>query len=89
MSVLFGCHFIELLSKARLYHEIKMFSRKEYAPILEREFEWTTEIAFLDLHSFKILQSHIDEGAIPFDSVSIKATMLSDEIGAIVDSLVK
>ena len=55
LRALFGCHFIELLSKARLYHEIKAFSRNEYAPILEREFEWLTEIAFLDLFSYDIL----------------------------------
>lgn len=89
LRVLFGCRYIELLSKARLYHEIKMFSKKEYEPILAREFEWTTEIAFLDLFSYDILQSQVDQGAIPFDSENIKATMLSDEIGAIVDSLVK
>ena len=57
LRALFGCRFIELLSKARLYYEIKAFSRKEYAPILEREFEWVTEIAFLDLLSYDILQS--------------------------------
>ena len=89
LRALFGCRFIELLSKARLYYEIKAFSRKEYAPILEREFEWVTEIAFLDLFSYDILQSQVDQGAIPWDSETIKSVTLSDEISAIVDSLVK
>ena len=40
LRVLYGCKVIELLSKARLYNEIKKFSKNEYAPILERDFEW-------------------------------------------------
>ena len=57
LRALYGCRVIELLSKAHLYHEIKKFSRIEFAPILEREFEWFTEIAFLDKLSYEILQS--------------------------------
>lgn len=30
LRVLYGCRVIELLSKAKLYHEIKQFARKEY-----------------------------------------------------------
>ena len=64
LRVLYGCRVIELLSKARLYNEIKLFARKEYSPILEREFDWKTEIAFLDMHSYEILKKLLDQGAI-------------------------
>ena len=60
LRALYGCRVIELLSKARLYNEIKRFSRNEYAPIMEREFEWLTEIAFLDMFTYDILQSQVD-----------------------------
>ena len=57
LRVLFGCKVIELLSKARLYFEIKKFSKKEYAPILENNLKWTVEVAFLDKFSYEILQT--------------------------------
>ena len=60
LRVLFGCRVIELLSKARLYHEIKKFSKKEYAPILENDLEWTVEVAYLDKFSYEILQTQVD-----------------------------
>ena len=60
LRALFGCRVIELLSKARLYHEIKKFSKKEYAPILENDLEWTVEVAFLDKFSYEILQTQVD-----------------------------
>jgi len=52
---MYGCRVIELLSKARLYDVIKRFIRSEFEPILEREFEWLTEIAFVDLFAYDIL----------------------------------
>ena len=60
LRALYGCRVIELLSKARLYHEIKKFSRKEYAPILENDLEWSVEVAFLDKFSYEILQTQVD-----------------------------
>ena len=57
LRTLYGCRVIELLSKARLYHEIKKFSRLEYAPILQNDLEWTVEVAFLDKFSYEILQT--------------------------------
>ena len=85
---MYGCRLIELLSKARLYNEIKKFARQEYEPILVREFEWKTESAYLDLHCFDILQTLLDQGAIYLGNNSIQAATLSAEISSIVDKLI-
>ena len=53
---MYGCRYIQYLTKARLYYEIKKFVRQDYEPILMRDFEWKTESAYLDIHCFNMLE---------------------------------
>ena len=85
---MYGCRYLELLTKARLYYEVKRFSKNEYAPILERELEWKTERAFLAFYAYELLQKLVDQGTLYLGSETIKAMTLSDEISSIVDKLV-
>ena len=85
---MYGGRVIEYLTKARLYYEIKRFSRTEYEPILVREFEWKTESAFLDLHCFDMLEKLIEQGVIYLGNNSIQADTLSAEINSIVEKLI-
>ena len=55
---------------------------------MEREFEWKTEVAFLELHAFELLQKLLDQGIIYLGNESIKTGILSDEISRIVEKLV-
>lgn len=87
LKALYGCRVIELLSQGRLYYEVQRFSKKEYVPILMKDLGWKSEAAFLQLHSFKILQKLIDQGAIYLGNDKIKMKTLSDEMSQIVNSL--
>ena len=55
LRVLYGGRVIELLGKACLYYEMEKFSKNEYAPILERDFKWSTESAFLHIYRYNLL----------------------------------
>jgi len=84
-----GCRVIELLSQARLYYEIKKFSQRHYSPLLERDFEWMTESAYLDMHCFEILQALVNEGTLFLGTGTIKEALMSERIEYIVNKLVQ
>ena len=89
MRAMYGCRVIEYLSTAKLYHDVKKFAKHEYSPLLEREFQWKTESAFLDLHCYELLQLLVDQGQLDLGVEKVRVVTLSDEIGGVVNKLVQ
>lgn len=79
--MLYGSKVIELLGKAQLYYELEKFSKNEYAPILERDFLWKTESAFLHIFRYSILEKMVvQERSIYLGEEHIKVSILCNEI---------
>ena len=86
--VMYGCRVLEKFSEAKIYYEMKRFCTTEYTAMIENELNWMTESAYLDLHTYELLQELVDTGVEYLGNEQVKSVMLSGEISKIVDKLI-